>query len=344
MSFVLKQHNDITVLKKMYKTFKTRIDEKNSPLESYDLITAMYKALVSMSGSRCIHLIYWPLISSEYQTKTCVYDQSYENTKQEPSCFHLVNTMTLIEKLKKTKDSYIRCACHNHSKNIRLQWQEYAYPQFVTLLYRHYNRQIYSHPSSPCGSPYPSFSTNSYSSLSSSSSTNSLTWQDEETEEERRIEGKNSYLVEHLRLNFRILINRNCRFIESAKEDLFSLSCSQLIKKYGDENIALFGSENIQNLRHFPSMWATNMEYKLSFKLNNIKARLSRISGGSSLKMSPGTNFSNNVLFLRQCVIRIPAKGITAMKSYTICVPSQNKKCMFSPPPPPPSMHRRHTL
>jgi hypothetical protein len=326
MSFVLKQHNDITVLKKMYKAFKARIDEKNSPLESYDLITAMHKALVSMSGSRCIHLIYWPLIASEYQTKTCVYDQSYESTKQEATCFHLVNMTRLIEKLKRTKDSYVRCGCRNHSKNIRLQWQEYAYPQFVNLLYRHYSRQIYSRPSSPCASPYFSFSTGT--------SPSSLTWHEDEEDEERRVvmvEEKNSYLVEHLRLNFRIQVNRNCRFIGPAKEDLFSLSSSELARKYGDENIALFGYENVQNMRHFPYTWATSMDYKLSFKLENIRARLSQISAGSFLKISPSTDLSNTVLFLHHCVIRIPAKKNTLLKSYTLCVPSQNKKCMHPP-------------
>lgn len=344
-AFVLKQHNDMTELKRMYLAFKHRIDEQGSTQASFDLLADMQKALGSTRDSRPLYMIYWPLIPSEYQTKTCIYDQSYERTKQSTQCFHLVNITTLMTKLRAHEDKYVRCRCRNHSKNLRLRWEEFAYAEFVAVLHRQYSRLVSQTTLSPLASPYISlaslFGSSTPSSISASPAS-SKSWSDSgdeaaigeglttipQPDEEQCVwYNRQQYVTEHERLNYRFVVNKDCQFLSYVENDLFNLQCAELAQRYsGDAAIAAFGRENTVGLRHFSRGLVTTMDYTLCFKLSSAMMRLSSISRGTVLSLAPGEQ--NYTLFVADCVLKIPAKGSNTTKVYTLFVPSRNKKCM----------------
>lgn len=148
-SFVLPHHANAETLRQMLQSFRARIHKHCDTVSSSSSSSGSYSkrekevairdfleqmnelAVMGLDGTttqKCI--FYWPLTDDRFKTKQCLIDKSGTHN------IHLVSMPALVAKIHPVKNKFSRCECTSHAPRIRLNWQEFVYPQFVELLFK----------------------------------------------------------------------------------------------------------------------------------------------------------------------------------------------------------------
>lgn len=297
-TFVLPQHANKETLKGLFQGFRTRIESSGR----IDVLLGGMRDALSNRSSHC--LIYWPLKNDEWHTKTCVYDQTFERGKESAVCFHLVYLTTLLAKLNKTATRFLECQCHNHTRDIHFDWQEFVYPQFVELLSKRTvvtsdERSISAPPTPP--SPI---------SLSRERS-NPVRIPSPCYDECER--------AHHIEL--RAYQNRD-KDLAQFVVDAFALPSAALVDRYHKESaLAQFGVDTIQEMQYFRQRRVTRDEYKLFFTLEDVKVRAPFLSGGAIELKACTDDMPPYVVLCSNFTLRMPTQG--GHKVYHVYLPER---------------------
>jgi len=204
----------------------------------------MFNALHKKSGGNTHHyMIYWPLTAEAFNTKRCLYEQSVNAVVPQPKAFHFVYITSLLTKLHPKKDRFRSCKCKDHAKQVPLDWAEFVYPQFVELLFRR------SLTPSKCPSPL----------------------------------GTHTIQVVNEELQCRFEIDKEAAFLTQVDNELFKLPCAELYQRHRNSHLTVFGSENVQQERHFRASHVNATAYKLQFVITQTKLRAYGLKGGGRL-------------------------------------------------------------
>ena len=65
--------------------------------------------------------------------------------------------------------------------------------------------------------------------------------------------------------------------------DVFRLPCAELIQKYHNSHLAVFGKENVETERYFAARRVTPSQYKLQFVVSETKMRVNSLTTGGRL-------------------------------------------------------------
>lgn len=292
-TFVLPQHAKKETLKTLFGDFKTRLRESG---RADILIKGMSEALTNCA-SHC--LIYWPLQNDEWHTKTCVYDQVYERGKQSAVCFHLVYLTTLLASLNKTVTRFIECQCHNHSRDIAFNWQEFIYPQFVQLMLQR--------------GPLVASDTESISMPPTPPSPISL-----------KKNGCDTRLstIHHIELRAHQHWNTE---LTQLLNDAFCVPSAMIVNRYRKEAaLAQYGSDTLDGARHYKLRPVSIDNHKLLFTLENVKVRIPLLFGGSLELKACEEDAPPYVVVCTNFTLRMPPQG--GHKVYHVYVPNKVTK------------------